>query len=40
LGKIMYSVKLEMEYCKMVGITPTIDFVQAAKVPKKLAAEK
>jgi len=30
-GKIMATVKLEMEYCKMVGKTPEIDFIVVEK---------
>ena len=37
-GKIMATVKLEMEYCKMVGKTPDIDFIVADK--KKLIDKK
>lgn len=27
-GKIVSSVKMELEYCKMVGKTPHIDFIR------------
>jgi len=37
-GKIMATVKLEMEYCKMVGKTPEIDFITIDK--KKLIDKK
>ena len=37
-GKIMATVKLEMEYCKMVGKTPEIDFITIDK--KKLKGKK
>ena len=37
-GKIMATVKLEMEYCKMVGKTPEIDFITIDK--KKLIGKK
>ena len=33
-GKILTTVKLEMEYCKQVGQTPSIDFVKLP-APKK-----
>jgi len=37
-GKILSTVKLEMEYCKLVGKTPDIDFITIAdkkKIPEK-----
>lgn len=37
-GKILGSIKLEMQYAKMHGITPTISFINAVKPqPKKIA---
>jgi len=37
-GKILSTVKLEMEYCKMVGKTPDIGFISISE--KKQLAEK
>lgn len=33
-GKILQTVKLEMEYCKMVGENPDINFVKRIAAPK------
>lgn len=38
-GKILSTVKLEMEYCKMIGRTPDIDFIQI-KGPKEIEEPK
>lgn len=34
-GKILSTIKLEMEYCKLVGKTPTIDFIKIEESTKK-----
>jgi hypothetical protein len=41
-GKILTTVKLEMEYAKLIGITPAIDFIKVKplKPPKKLESNK
>ena len=33
-GKILSTVKLEMEYGKMLGVTPRIDFIKITKLEK------
>ena len=38
-GKILSTVKLEMEYAKIIGKTPDIDFIKI-KIGKKELAEK
>ena len=37
-GKILSTVKLEMEYCKLLGKTPDIDFIKISE--KKQITEK
>lgn len=40
-GKIFNSIKLELEYNRMIGTTPHIDFIKTQKVePKKLEEAK
>lgn len=41
-GKILTTVKLEMEYAKLMGVTPAIDFIKVTplKPPAKLEAPK
>jgi len=36
-GKILSTVKLEMEYGKIIGKTPDIDFIKIKTAQKKLA---
>lgn len=36
-GKILSTVKLEMEYSKIIGKTPDIDFIKIKTAQKKLA---
>lgn len=39
-GKILTTIKMEMEYAKMLGITPQIDFIQIKSAKhKKLLKE-
>jgi len=33
-GKILTTVKMEIEYNKLLGLTPQIDFIQSEKVKK------
>ncbi len=35
-GVLLASVRIEMEYCRMVGANPTIPFINSANGPKKI----
>lgn len=39
-GKILSTVKLEMEYSKMVGKAPDIDFIKLSDNKKKIESKK
>lgn len=34
-GKVIASVRLELDYAKMIGITPSVPFMLQNKIPKK-----
>lgn len=39
-GKILTTVKMEMEYAKLIGVTPQIEFIQLKPHKQKRVAEK
>jgi hypothetical protein len=34
-GKMLSSIKMELEYTKQIGVTPSIDFIRPPKVESK-----